>query len=78
MLIKVLRYINDFWTKLDYSFSKAQFYIGFITSFRLDRNKHGGGILLYVPNNNKAILLTGHVYPNNIEAFFAKSMKIFY
>ena len=44
-------YINDFWNqiKLDHSFSEAQLYTnGFKTPFRLDRNKRGGGILLYV------------------------------
>ena len=44
-------------TKLDDSFPETQFYIErFRTPFRLDRNKHGGGIL-YVRNNINAILL---------------------
>ena len=60
-------------TKLDDSFPEAQFYIeGFRAPFRLDRNKHGGGILLYVRNNINAILLTDHVFPNDIEAFFTE------
>ena len=59
--------------KLDDSFPEAQFYIeGFRTPFRLDRNKHGGGILLYVRNNIDATLLTDHVFPDNIEAFFTE------
>ena len=56
-------------TKLDDSFREAQFYIeGFKIPFRLGRKKYGGGILLCVRNN--AILLTDHVFPNDIEAFF--------
>ena len=44
-------------SKVDDSFPETQFYIeGFRTPFRLDRNKHGGGIL-YVRNNINAILL---------------------
>ena len=36
-------------TKLDDSFPVSQFEIdGFSTPFRLDRNKNGGGILLYI------------------------------
>ena len=36
-------------TKIDESFAVSQFLIdGFSTSFRLDRNDNGGGILVYV------------------------------
>ena len=36
-------------TKLDSSFPKGQFLIeGFSVPYRLDRNRHGGGILIYV------------------------------
>ena len=38
-------------TKLDDSFPEQQFHIeGFNIPFRLDRNRHGGGLLLYVRN----------------------------
>ena len=40
------------------------------TSFRSDRNKHGGGILLHVWNNINVILPTDHALTNDIEAFF--------
>ena len=73
MLTEVLDILMISETKLDDSFPEAQFYIeGFRTPFRLDRNKHGGGILLYVRNNINAILLTDHVFPNDIEAFFTE------
>ena len=71
MLTEVLDILMISKTKLDDSFPEAQFYIGFRTSFRLDRDKHGGGILLYVRNNIKAILLAGYV-SNDIQAFFTK------
>ena len=53
------------------NFFQKDSYLGFRT-FRLDRNKHGGGILLYVRNNVNAILLTEHVFPNDIGAFFTE------
>ena len=47
MLTEVLDTLMISETKLDDSFSEAQFYIeGFRAPFRLDRNKHGGRILL--------------------------------
>ena len=58
-------------TKLDDSFPEQQFYIeGFNIPFRLDRNRHGGGLLLYIRNNINAVLLKSYVFPDNIEAFF--------
>ena len=40
-------------TKLDENFPVGQFLIkGFSTPFRLDRNSHGGGVLLYFREDN--------------------------
>ena len=73
MVTEVLDILMTFETNLDNSFPEAQFYIeGFGTSFILDRNKHSGGILLYVRNSINAILLTDHVFPNDIKAFFTE------
>ena len=36
----------------------------------MDRNRHGGGLLLYVHNNVNAALLKSYVFPDNIETFF--------
>ena len=73
ILTEVLDILMISETKLDDSFPEARFYIeGFRAPFRLDRNKHGGGILLYIRNNINAILLTDHVFPNDIEAFFTQ------
>ena len=39
-------------TKIDFNFSNQQFYIeGFCLPFWLDRNIHGGGILIYIPED---------------------------
>ena len=71
MLAELLDILKISETKLDDSFPEAQFFTeGFRTPFRLDPNKHGGDILSYVRNNIEAVLLTDHVFPNDIEAFF--------
>ena len=45
-------------TKLDDSFPEQQFHIeGFNIPFRLDRNRHGRGLLLYVRSNINAVFL---------------------
>ena len=44
--------------KFDDSFPASQFSIqGFCTPFRLDRNKNGGGIFLYIRSNIKSTKL---------------------
>ena len=70
MLTEVLDILMISETKFDDSFLEAHFYRGFRAPFRLDRNKHGGRILLYIRNNINTVLLTDHVFPNDIEAFF--------
>ena len=58
-------------TKLDDSFPVSQFNVeGFSTPFRLDRNKTGGGIILYIRSYIIASKLTSFTFPNDIEAFF--------
>ena len=71
MLSEVLDVLMITETKLDDSFPEQQFHIeGFNIPFRLDRNRHGGGLLLYVRNNINAVSLNSYVFPDNIEAFF--------
>ena len=58
-------------TKLDDSFPIAQFYIdGYATPFRRDRNKFGGGILIYVREDIPCKLLKSHNFPDDIEGLF--------
>ena len=58
-------------TKLDDSFPVLQFETnGFSAPLRLDRNKNGGGILLYIRSYIVASKLNNYIFPNDIEAFF--------
>ena len=60
-------------TKLDDSFPASQFFIqGFCAPFRLDRNKNGGGILLYIRSNITATKLNRYIIKNQTEAFFVE------
>ena len=57
--------------KIDDSFPTAQFNMqGYSTPFRLDRNSHGGGILLYVREDIPAKLINNTNFDNDIEAMF--------
>ena len=59
-------------TKLDDSFPQGQFLIeGFHSPFRFDRNKTGGGILLYVREDISAKILS-HDFPTAKSFFFSK------
>ena len=58
-------------TKLDDSFPVSQFNVeGFSMPFRLDRNKNGGGIILYIRSYIVASKLTSFTFSNDVEAFF--------
>ena len=58
-------------TKIDESFPKGQFLIkGFNEPFRLDRDRHGGGILLYIREDIPAKLLLVENMPT--ECFFVE------
>ena len=58
-------------SKLDESFPQGQFLIdGFHTPFRFDRNKNGGGILLFVGEDIPAKVLS-HDFPST-ESFFVE------
>ena len=70
----VLKYIDILViteTKLDDTFPNAQFLVpGFSKPFRLDRNRKGGGVMIYVRENIPSKLLTKHVLPSDIECIF--------
>ena len=58
-------------TKLDNTFLNAQFLVpGFSKPFRLDRNRKGGGVMIYVRKNILSKLLTKHVPLSDIEWIF--------
>ena len=70
MLSEVLDVFMITETKLDDSFLEQQSHIeGFNIPFRLNCNRHGGGLLLHVLNNINAVLLKSYVFPDNIQAF---------
>ena len=58
-------------TKLDSSFPKAQFYVkGYTEPYRLDRNKNGGGIMIYIREDIPSKLLSNTNM--NIESLFVE------
>ena len=60
-------------SKLDNSFPTPQFQLnGFSSPYRLDRNVHGGGILLYVREDIPSKLLKGKKFKGNLEAMFVE------
>ena len=58
-------------TKLDDSFPTAQLLIeGYSEPYRLDRNRHGGGVLIYVREDIPSKPLTMHNFTKHIEGLF--------
>ena len=64
-------------TKLDKTFPEAQFHIdGYAPPFRMDRNKNGGGVIIYVREDIPARELVEHPSPKNFEGtFFEINLK---
>ena len=60
-------------TKVDSSFPEAQFGIdGFPTSYGVDRDCHGGGILLYIRQDIPSKLLINLKISKNLEGVFVE------
>ena len=58
-------------TNLDDTFPLSQFHIdSFSTPYRLDRNRNGGGILIYIREDIPSKIVTKHYFPKDIEALF--------
>ena len=58
-------------TKLDNSLPTSQFLVkGFAELFRLDRNRNGGGVMIYIRDDIPSRLLSEHVFPSDIEGLF--------
>ena len=61
-------------TKIDESYPPSHFIIeGFGTPLRLDRNKHGGGVLVYIREHLPCKLIPFENTPKDIEAIFFES-----
>ena len=60
-------------TKLEDSFPNSQFLVdGFSEPFRIDRNRSGGGVMIYVRDVIPSKFLTKHFFPNDIEDLFVE------
>ena len=60
-------------TKLDKSFPTNQFLIeGFSKPFRLDRNRNGGGLLVYIREDIPCKELKFHSFAEILKAFLLK------
>ena len=58
-------------TKLDASFPSEQFALeGYSKPYRLDRNRYGGGVLIYVREDIPSKLLSKHNFTKNVEGMF--------
>ena len=72
----VLKYIDILIlteTKLDETFLTSQFLMdGFSKPYRFDRNKYGGGVMIYIRDTIPSKILEKHSCPNNIECLFTE------
>ena len=60
-------------TKLDASFPTSQFIIeGFTIPYRMDRNRNGGGVMIYVCEDIPSKQLNRHDFPSDIEGIFVE------
>ena len=60
-------------TKLHDSFSNSQLSVDeFSEPFRIDRNRSGGVVMMYVRNDIPSKLLTKHFFPNDIKGLFVE------
>ena len=60
-------------TKLDDTFPAAQFLVNsFSEPYRLDRNRKGGGIMVYISEDTPSKLLDKHVFPYDMEGLFVE------
>ena len=58
-------------TKLNDLFPTSQFLIkGFAESFRLDGNRNGGGVMIYIRDDIPSALLSKQVFPSDIEGLY--------
>ena len=60
-------------TKLDNSYPTSQFFMhGYSKPFRMNRDKHGGGILVYIREDIPCKILENHNLPVDIEGLFVE------
>ena len=60
-------------TKLDDTFPLDQFYVeGFTIPYRLDRNRNGGGVIIYIREDTPSKILEKHKLPQDVEGMFVE------
>ena len=60
-------------TKLDEIFPSSQFHMdGFSLPYRLDGNRKGGGVTIFVKEDIPSNLLTKHNFPSDVEGLLAE------
>ena len=60
-------------TKLDDTFPLCQFYLEGVTmSYRLDRNRNGGGVIIYISEDIPIKILEKHKLPQDVEGMFVE------
>ena len=60
-----------YYTKLESSFPSGQFLIdGYSEPYRLDRNRNGGGVMIYVREDIPSKLLNKHTFTEAVEGLF--------
>ena len=72
----VLKYIDILLvteTKLNETFLESLFLIdSFSKPYRLDRNKNGGGVMIFIRDTISSKILKKHIFPNNVESIFVE------
>ena len=60
-------------TKLDDTYPISQFHIdGYSMPYRLDRNRNGRGVIIYIREDIPSKILREHLFPNDIERIFVE------
>ena len=60
-------------TKLDETFPSSQLRMdGFSLSYRLDRNRNGGGVMIFAREDISSKFLTKHNFPSDVEVLFVE------
>ena len=58
-------------TKLDDTFLTSQLLVtGFSVPYKLDQNRNGGGIMIFIRDDIPSRMLTKHVFPDDIAGLF--------
>ena len=72
----VLRYIDILVvteTKLDETFLESLFLMdGFSKPYRLDRNKNGGGVMIFIRETISSKILEQYIFTNDVECIFVE------